>query len=77
MAYFQKAKALRTIKQWGRAIEAVEKAISLNARISRYHYVRGLLYRRLGEDEESRQSLATFQKLESEAVDLEKRRRRK
>ena len=74
MAYFQKTKALRATKQWKGALEAVEKAISLNAQISRYHYVRGLLYRRLGETEKSRQSLEIFRQLEREAADFQKKR---
>ena len=71
MAYFQQAKALRALKRWTEAVEVLEKAVALNARISRYHYVLGLLYRRLGDGEKSRRSLDLFMQLEDEATALE------
>jgi Flp pilus assembly protein TadD len=75
LALFQAAKAYRAEKKWEEATAALEKAISINARISRYHYVLGLLYRRLGEEEKSRQALDKFELLEAEAVELETKRR--
>ena len=62
------AKAHRARPSWPEAAEALEKAISLNARISRYYYLLSAVYRRLGRAEESEEALATFQKLEHESA---------
>jgi outer membrane protein len=42
---------------------------------SRYHYVLGLMYRRLGEAEKSKVAFAAFERLEREATELEEKRR--
>ena len=75
LALFQAAKAYRARKEWVQAIEYLESAVSLNARVSRYHYVLGLLYRRLGEPTKSRAAFDAFKRLEREAADLEAKRR--
>ena len=75
LALFQAAKAYRTQKQWGKAVENLENAISINARVSRYHYVLGLLYRRLGDPTKSRAAFDAFERLEKEAANLEAKRR--
>ena len=73
LALYQMAKAHRTRQSRPEAAEALEKAISLNARISRYYYLLSAVYRRLGRAEESEEALATFQKLEHESAQTEKR----
>ena len=75
LALFQAAKAYRAQKQWDEAVGHLERAISINARVSRYHYVLGLLYRRLGQTAKSRSAIDAFERLEREAVELETRRR--
>ena len=75
LALFQAAKAYRAEKRWEQAVTYLEKAISINARVSRYHYVLGLLYRRVGEAEKSRVAFEAFERLEREATELETKRR--
>ncbi len=75
LALFQAAKAFRALKQWSQAVDHLERAVSVNARVSRYHYVLGLLYRRLGEGSKSRESFGVFERLEKEATTLEAKRR--
>jgi tetratricopeptide (TPR) repeat protein len=75
-AWFQKAKG---DEQQGRLAEAalsLNHAIALNSRAASYHYVLAGLYRRLGRAEESRAALDAFRRLEREASELEKTRRR-
>lgn len=75
LALFQAAKAYRARKEWAKAVERLEDAISINARVSRYHYVLGLLYRRLGQPTKSRTAFDAFERLEREAAELEAKRR--
>ena len=75
LALFQAAKAYQADKRWEEAVTSLERAISINARVSRYHYVLGLLYRRLGEANKSRVAFASFERLEREATELEAKRR--
>lgn len=75
LALFQAAKAHRAEKRWQDAADALTKAIAINARVSRYHYVLGLCLRHLGRTEESRASIETFERLEREAAALESKRR--
>lgn len=75
LALFQAAKAYRAEKRWQEAADALEKAIGINARVSRYHYVLGLCLRHLGRADESRAAIETFERLEREAAALESKRR--
>ena len=75
LALFQAARAYRTEKRWEEAATHLEQAISINARVSRYHYVLGLVYRRLGEARKSRGAFDVFEGLEREASELEAKRR--
>lgn len=75
LAMFQVAKAHRAEKRWPEAAEALEQATAINARVSRYHYVLGLVYRHLGQNERSREALERFRSLEREALELEAKRR--
>ena len=75
LALFQAAKAYRAEKRWREAADALEEAIGINARVSRYHYVLGLCLRHLGRTDESRASIETFERLEREAAALESKRR--
>jgi tetratricopeptide (TPR) repeat protein len=75
-AWFQKAKGDEQQGRLAEAVEALDQAISLNPRSSSYHYVQAGLYRRLGRADESRKALESFRRLEREASELEKARRR-
>ena len=72
---FQAAKSFRALKELPDAIAQLEAAIRINPRVSRYHYVLGLLYRRIGTEAEAREAMAIFERLEREASDLEAQRR--
>jgi tetratricopeptide (TPR) repeat protein len=74
-AYFQMAKAHRYREEWSQAAEALETAISINSFSSQYYYLLGTAYRQLGKDEQSQQAFATFQKMEQESADFERKRR--
>ena len=58
------------------AVDSLNQAISLNPKSSSYYYVQAGLYRRLGKAEESKKALESFRRLEGEATELEKMRRR-
>ena len=75
LALFQAAKAHRAEKRWQEATDALEEAIAINPRVSRYYYVLGLCLRHLGRAEESRAAIQEFERLEREAADLEDKRR--
>jgi superkiller protein 3 len=75
-AWFQKAKADERQGRLAEAVEALNRAISFNPRASSHYYVLAGLYRRLGKADESRKALDSFRRLEREASELEKMRRR-
>jgi tetratricopeptide (TPR) repeat protein len=58
------------------AVDALNRAISINPRASSYYYVLAHVYRRLGREEDSRKALDCFVRLEKETSDLEETRRR-
>lgn len=70
-AYYQMGKTYRTLKDWPRAAEAFEQAVAIKPVSSQYHYVLGLVYRKLGKLKESKEQLEVFEKLERKAADLE------
>jgi superkiller protein 3 len=74
-AWFQKARAEDSLGRPGEAMDALNQAISLNPRASSYYYVLSRLYQRLGRTEESRAALVTFERLQRETSELEKKRR--
>ena len=76
-AWFQKGKADEGQGRLDDAVDAVNRAISLNSRASSYYYVLAGLYRRLGKPEESRKALDSFTRLDKETNELEKMRRSK
>ena len=57
------------------AVDALNRAISLNARASSYYYVLARVCRRLGKLDEARKALDSFARLEKETNDLEEMRR--
>jgi len=73
--WFQKGRADERQGRLAEAVQAVDRAIELNPRSAPYYYVLAGLQRRLGNMEASREALASFKKLQSEADELEKRRR--
>jgi tetratricopeptide (TPR) repeat protein len=74
-AWFQKGKADEAQGHLEEAVDAVNRAISLNSRASSYYYVLAGLYRKLGKMEESRKALDSFTRLDKETNELEKLRR--
>jgi tetratricopeptide (TPR) repeat protein len=75
-AWFFKAKGDERQGRLGEAVDSLNQAISLNPKSSSYYYVQAGLYRRLGKAEESEKALESFRRLEGEATELEKMRRR-
>jgi tetratricopeptide (TPR) repeat protein len=76
-AWFQRAKAHERQGHLEEAVDSVNRAIALNARASSYFYVLAGLYRRLGRVDESRKALDSFKRLEQEAGETEKMRRKR
>lgn len=70
-AWFQQAKALEAQGQLNDAVDAVNRAVSLNPRAASYYYVLANIYKRLGKTEERRQALDSFQRLEKESNQME------
>jgi tetratricopeptide (TPR) repeat protein len=75
-AWFQKARADEREGRLDEAVDALNQAISLNARSSSYYYVLAGLYRHLGRTEASVKALDSFKRLDRETNELEKTRRR-
>ena len=57
------------------AVLALSRAVSINPRVSSYYYVLSTIYRRLGKQQESREAMETFSKLDRETNELERTRR--
>ena len=74
-AWFQQAKAREAQGGLIDAVDALNRAISLNPRASSYYYVLAHVYRRLGNLEDSQKALDSFTRLEKETSDLEEMRR--
>ena len=74
-ALFQKAKADEREGRLNDAVAALNEAIAYNPRASSYYYVLAGVYRRLGWMDESRKALESFQKLDRESNELDKKRR--
>src|SRR6185312_13040723 len=74
-ALFQQGRAYDRQGNLDAAVKALDAAIALNPRASSYFYVLAGVYRRLGRMDDSRKALETFQKLEQESSELEKKRR--
>ena len=74
-AWFQQAKAMEAQGRLTDAVDALNRAISLNGRASSYYYVLAHVYRRLGKVEDSRKALDSFTRLEKETSDVEEMRR--
>ena len=70
-AWFQQGKALEAQGQLNDAVEAVNRAVSINSRAASYYYVLANIYKRLGKTEERRQALESFQRLEKESNEME------
>lgn len=73
-AWFQQAKALEAQGQLNDAVDALNRAVSLNSRAASYYYVLANIYKRLGKTEERRQALESFQRLEKESNEMEEKR---
>ena len=74
-AWFQQAKAREAQGGLMDAVDALNRAISLNPRASSYYYVLAHVYRRLGKLEDSRKALDSFTRMEKETSDVEEMRR--
>ena len=73
-AWFQQAKALEAQGQLNDAVDAANRAVSINPRAASYYYVLANIYKRLGKTEERRQALDSFQRLEKESNEMEEMR---
>jgi tetratricopeptide (TPR) repeat protein len=74
-AWFQRGRAEERLGNLDNAVTAFSQAISANPRASSYYYVLAGVYRRLGQEEASRQALEEFKRLEQESAELEQLRR--
>jgi tetratricopeptide (TPR) repeat protein len=74
-AWFQQAKAYEDIGRLVDAESALNRAISLNPRMSSYYYVLANIEKRLGKSQEREKALASFQRLEQESSKMEEMRR--
>ena len=74
-ALFQLAKALEYRGELAEAAEALNRAITINARSSSYYYVLATICRKLGKPDESRKAMEMFAKLDRESNELEQKRR--
>jgi superkiller protein 3 len=74
-AWFQKGKAHEHRGELAPAVDAVKQAVELNSHAASYYYVLATLYRRLGKDNESRDALQQFAKLDRESNELDRKRR--
>jgi tetratricopeptide (TPR) repeat protein len=74
LAYYQMAKAYRSMEDWPRMAEALEKAIAINPGSAQYHYVVSFAYRKLGREKESQAAIAEFSRIEQQTADLERQR---
>jgi len=73
-AWFQQAKAMESQGRLVDAVDALNRAISLNPRASTYYYVLAQVYRRLGKVEDSRKALDSFTRLKMETGKVEEMR---
>jgi Flp pilus assembly protein TadD len=74
-AWFQKGKAHERLGELAPAVDALKQAVGLNAHAASYYYVLATLYRRLGRDDESKNALQQFAKLDRESSELDRKRR--
>jgi tetratricopeptide (TPR) repeat protein len=74
-ALFQMAKACEYQGDLAAAADALNRAISINPRVSSYFYVLATVYRSLGKVEESRKAMEQFSRLDRESNELDQRRR--
>jgi tetratricopeptide (TPR) repeat protein len=74
-ALFQLAKAQEYQGDFGGAAESLNRAVSINPRVSSYFYVLATVNRKLGKMDESRAAMESFSKLERESSELEQKRR--
>jgi len=65
-AYVQVAKACESLKEWGGAAQALEKAIAIEPNSARPHYVLSYVYRMMGKSKESQQEIEAFEKLQKQ-----------
>ena len=74
-AWFQQARAYEDMGRLTDAESGLNKAISLNPRMSSYYYVLANIDKRLGKIEQRDKALASFRKLEQESSKVEEMRR--
>ena len=75
LAYFQMARAYRIQGDWKNAADAVQSAIAINSQTPDFYYVLSLSLRKLGRDTESKQAMATFEKLQKQSAGAISQRR--
>jgi tetratricopeptide (TPR) repeat protein len=66
-AHFEMAKAYRTQKQLQKAVDATRRAIAINAQVSDYYYVLGLVLREQGNQPDSEDALKKYAQLQQQS----------
>jgi tetratricopeptide (TPR) repeat protein len=62
-AFFETARAHMAQKNWDAAAKALERAIEINPRFAKFHYVLSTVYRKAGKPAESEREMAAYRKL--------------
>jgi tetratricopeptide (TPR) repeat protein len=73
--WFQMARAHERKGELDAAVLALNRAVSINPRASSYYYVLSTIYRRLGRQQDSREAMEAFSKLDRETNEIERTRR--
>jgi Flp pilus assembly protein TadD len=74
-ALFQMAKSLEYQGDLNGAADTLRRAIGINSHAASYYYVLAGIYRKLGRQEESRQAMQEFTRLDRESNEMEEKRR--
>lgn len=73
VAYFDLAKAYQTQKNWQKAADEAQKAITINSNTPEYYYLLSNALRRLGKIPESEAALKRFEQLHNNENEMAKR----
>ena len=66
-AFFETARAQMAQEKWGDAAKALQRAIEINSRFAKFHYVLGTVYRKMGKRAESAREMVAYQKLSEQS----------
>ncbi len=65
--FFETGRAQMAQEKWDDAAKALERAIEINPRFAKFHYVLGTVYRKMGKRTESAREMAAYQKLSQQS----------